>query len=259
MFGRFYRTLKDYKDLVLQLTISDLKTNTARTYLGFFWWIFDPILYMLVFYLLIEVILNRGGPNYSVFLFTALIPLKWTISCLVDSTNEIASKSSIISQIFVPKVVFILVRFIINTLKFSISCIVLFIFLLLYGIDITLLILYFPLILIVHGLFLFSIMLILAHIGIFIRDMKNLLQYFTRFLFYLSPVMFSLETVPEQLVKYLYLNPLTTLIESYRNVLMYGKEPQFIGLAIIFIIGIVMLKLGLSIVFKYDKKYVKVI
>lgn len=259
MIKKFYKTLSDNKDLIWHLIVFDLKSNVARTYFGFLWWILDPIFYMVVFYFLIEVVLQRGGPDYSVYLFTALIPLKWTMSSLVDSTNAITSKASVLNQIYVPKHVFVFVRLGINTVKYFIGLIVLLLFLFIYGIEFTIDILYLPLIMGIHSLFLFGIMLVLAHIGVYLKDIKNMMQYITRMLYYLSPVMFSMHSVPDNIAKLLYLNPLTTLFESYRNVLMYGEPPQFLGLICLLIIGCVFLSIGIVIIEKYDKKYVKVI
>lgn len=256
---KFLTDLQQNKDLIWHLVLSDLKKNTARTYMGYLWWIIDPILYMGIFYLLIEVILQRGGPHYSAFLFVALIPLKWTISCLVDATTAISARARIIQQVDVPKIVFTVVRFIVNTMKFLISVVVMFIFLWFYGIPFSSLFIYYPVIVVMHGLFLFSGMIIFAHIGVYFKDVKNLMQYATRILFYLSPVMFSIEAVPQSLIKWLYLNPMTTLLVSYRNILLYGKLPEWTSLAILFGLSIVLLYSGLKILFKYEKQYAKVI
>ncbi|MCA0970976.1 ABC transporter permease [Halobacillus litoralis] len=259
IIGNLFKTISRYKDLIWHLTKSELKSNVARTYMGFFWWILDPLLYMCIFYFLVHVILDRGGPDYPVFLFIALIPLKWTTSCLVDATNSIQSKGNIIKQIYVPKVVFVLVKLSINTIKFLISLTVLLIFLVVYGDSLSIFSLLLPFILLLHLCWLFPMMLILAHIGVYFKDIKNLMQYVTRVLLYVSPVLYSLSTVPEEIVKYLYINPLTLLIVSYRNILMYQDSPLTLELGILLIASIIFTLVGLHLIYKYDKKYVKVI
>lgn len=259
MFTQLVKDIKNHRDLILHLTLSDFKSNTSRTYLGFLWWILDPILYMGIFYLLVQVILQRGGPDYSVYLFTGLIPLKWVTACLVDSTNAISSNARIIQQVYVPKVVFIIVRLLVNTFKFLISSVVLFLFLMIYGVDFSLNVLYFPIIVIANGLFLVAIMMFLAHIGVFIRDVKNLMQYVARTLLYLSPVLFKMETVPDSIVNYLYINPLTTFLVSYRNVLLYGEPPNWTILSVVVLFSIIILYLGLKLLMKNEKEYAKVI
>lgn len=259
ILNKLLQDIKNHKDLIYHLTFYDLKSNTARTVLGFLWWLIDPILYMAIFYFLVHVILERGGPDYPVFLFVALIPLKWTISCLVDSTSAITSKGRIIQQIYVPKIVFILFRLMVNTAKFLIGSTMLIIFLWLYGVSFSVYMLFFPLIIIIHLILLLACASLLAHVGVYLRDVKLLMQYVARTLFYLSPVLYSLDRVPEHLVKWLYMNPLTTFIVSYRNILLYQAQPLWLNLIFILMISGILLYLGLKIVFKYEKEYAKVI
>jgi lipopolysaccharide transport system permease protein/teichoic acid transport system permease protein len=253
------KTIKNNKDLIYHLTTSDFKANNSRTYFGFLWWILDPIFYMAIFYLLVVVILDRGTPNYPVVIFTGLIPLKFFTAALVDGTNSISSKGNILQQVYVPKIIFILVRLLVNCIKYLISVVVLFMFLAIYGIDFTWNVLYFPLIFVLNAFCLLGLMIFLAHLGVFIRDVKNMMQYITRTMMYLSPVLFELSTVPEKLVPLLYLNPLTTFIESYRDILVYGKPPEFMPLAILTILSMAVLYLGIRLLNKNEKEYAKVI
>ncbi|MED1603611.1 ABC transporter permease [Alkalihalophilus marmarensis] len=256
--SRFIKDIINHRDLIRYLTIADFKANSARTYFGLVWWIVDPLLYMLIFYLLVQVILQRGGEDYAVFLFVALIPLKWTISCIVDGTNSITSKKGIIEQIYVPKTVLILVRFLINTIKFFIGVAVLLAFLFVYGIEFTPYMFYFIPIMMIHLVFLIAVMIILAHVGVYLRDIRNMMQYIARTLFYLSPVMYELSRVPEHLQTWLYLNPLTSLITGYRNAMLYAEPINWQPLLILLGASILLLFFSLSVLYKYEKTYAKV-
>ncbi|MBM7585762.1 lipopolysaccharide transport system permease protein/teichoic acid transport system permease protein [Bacillus pakistanensis] len=258
-YKKFYSEIKDNFDLIRYLTVFDLKTNISRTYLGFIWWILDPLLYMAIFYLLVHVILGRGGPDYPIILFTALIPLKWTTSCLVEGTSAISGKGRIIKQIYVPKIVFIIVRLLVNTVKFSISAIVLLLFLFFYGVDLGITVLYFPLIILLHALVILPFMVLFAHLGIYVKDIKNMMQYIARMLMYLSPVLFTLDSVPSNLVNLFYLNPLTTFIESYRSILIHGDQPLWLLIGAMIVFSVILLNISLHLLFKYENQYAKVI
>ncbi|MFV8826370.1 ABC transporter permease [Alkalihalobacterium sp. APHAB7] len=259
LISNFYNDIKDHKDLIKYFVLADLKATNARTYLGFLWWIIDPILYMALFYLLVQVILQRGGEGYAVFLFTALIPLKWTTSCLVDGAGAITSKKGIIERVFVPKIVFIIIRLAVNSIKFFIGLIAMFIFLLVYGVDFSVNVLFVLLIIFIHSIFLLGSMIILAHLGVFIRDVKNMMQYIARTLFYLSPVMYDISRVPDTLAPFLYINPLTSLITSYRNVLLYQQPPEWGALLILLGVSVALLLYALRVLNKYENHYSKVI
>ncbi|GGK29003.1 transport permease protein [Caldalkalibacillus thermarum] len=256
---KLWHDLKEHKDLIYYLTLSDLKTNTSRTYLGFLWWVLDPVLYMLVFYLLVQVILQRGGEGYAVFLFVALIPLKWTTSCLVDGTRAIVSHQKIIQQVYVPKIVFILSSLLVNTLKFVIGSVVLFLFIWIYGVNLSTHAVYYVAIAFVQFVLLLGGMIILAHLGVYVRDVRNAMQYVARMLFFLSPVLYTMKDVPQAVAPYLYLNPMTSLIVSYRNILLEQEVPLWDHLLVILFAAVVLLYVSLKLLFKYEKEYAKVI
>ena len=259
MFIDTIKAIKTNKDLIYHLTTSDFKANTSRTYFGFLWWILDPIFYMAIFYFLVVLILERGGPDYPIIIFTGLIPLKFVTASLVDGTNAISSKGNILQQVYVPKIIFIIVRLLVNCVKYFISVIVLFLFLAIYGIDFTWNVLYFPLVFVVNAFCLLGVMIFLAHLGVFIKDVKNMMQYISRVLMYLSPVLFELSSVPKNLLPFMYLNPFTTFLESYRDILIYGRPPEFLPLFILTIVSVFVLYLGLRLLNKNEKEYAKVI
>lgn len=259
IFKKLFRDIISYKDFLYYYTLYEIKANSARSMLGFIWWVIDPFLYMSIYYLLVQVILQRGGPDYGIFLFVALIPIKWTISTLTNATTAITSRASILRQIYIPKVVLVLLSIFSNFTKFLMGLAAVFIFLFIYNVPLSLHIISLIIIISVHLIFLVAISLIFSHIGVYFRDLRNMMRYSTRIIIYLSPVLYTVESVPESIRELLYLNPLTTLIISYRNVLLYQEQPQWIGLFTIFCISIVLLYLGLKILFKYDKHYAKVV
>jgi len=259
VFKNLINVIKENKDLIKYLTFFELKSNVARTYLGFLWWIIDPLLYMMIYYLLVVVILGRGGPDYLLILFTGLIPLKWTTACLVDSTSSIIGKTNIIKQIYVPKIVFVLVRLSVNSIKFLFSSIILMLFLFIYGIDFSWMFLLYPLIVVIQAFIIFPLMIIFAHLGVYLRDVKNLMQYIARLLLYVSPVLYTISDVPNQLKGIFYLNPFTTVIESYRSILLYNIQPLWFLLLCLIVISSILLYISLKVMFKYENEYAKVI
>lgn len=256
---KLVQDIRQHKDLIYYLTVSELKSNTARTYLGLLWWILDPVLYMLIFYLLVQVILQRGGEGYAVFLFVALIPLKWTTSCLVDGTKAIISNQRIIQQVYVPKIVFILSSLMVNTFKFAIGSVVMIIFIVASGVQLGPESLYYLLIVPVQLIVLLAGMIFLAHLGVYVRDIRNAIQYVARMLFFLSPVLYTMDQVPGKLASLLYLNPMTSLIVSYRSILLKQGEPLFIHLLVMALVSLILLYLALKLLFRYEKEYAKVI
>src|SRR5690625_3880266 len=94
------------KDLLLYLVKSGLKAEHRNSYLGYFWWLLDPLLNVAVYYFLVVIILGRGGPDFPVFLVIGLVVWRWISSSINSSANSILRYSSIINQVYLPKFIF---------------------------------------------------------------------------------------------------------------------------------------------------------
>lgn len=258
-FRQYLHSIWVRRDLIVYMVRSNLKLSTARTFFGYLWWAIDPLLYMTVYYILVEVIFNRGGENFAAYLFIALIPWKWTISSIVDGTGSINSNAGIINQLPLPKVIFPINHVLVNTFRFLVGTVVLLAFLIVYGIPITPYIVLFPIIMAVQFAFLLAVALIFALLGTFFRDIKNMIQYGLRLWFYLSPGLYMIDRVPEPLQPFLWVNPITHFFVGYRDLLLYHRFPDFTGLVIILVLSVALIVIGLQLFRKYEGEFAKVV
>ncbi|MBL4567407.1 MAG: ABC transporter permease, partial [Porticoccus sp.] len=83
--------------------MAELKAESSRSYLGFFWWILEPALYMVAFYIVFALVFQRGGPGFIPFLLCGLVVWKWFGSVVSGSANVILSSSALIRQVYIPK------------------------------------------------------------------------------------------------------------------------------------------------------------
>lgn len=248
-----------YKDYIFYSTKSELKIQLSSTLLGYLWWILDPLMYMLVYMLVIVVIFKRGGKDFPIFVFSALVPWKWTISTIMDGTGSIKSKAGILHQVYLPKYILPLIKTLINTAKFLFGIIVLLVLMFFFKIPYTLHNLEFFVVFIINFLFIFGLSLILAHLGVYFKDINNILSFTIRLWFYLSPALYSLERVPQKIRFLWWFNPMTTFYNSYRNVFLYGTSPLYKQLAIWGLFSFMVILIGLKYLYAFDKNYTKVI
>src|SRR5690625_6008773 len=99
----YYQELLQRKDLLYYLIKSGLKADNRNSYLGYFWWLLDPLLNVLVYYFLVGIILQRGGENFAVFLVIGLVAWRWMQTTINSSAKSIIRYSSIINQVYLPK------------------------------------------------------------------------------------------------------------------------------------------------------------
>jgi len=259
IFKKIVNDVKSYKEYILYATRCELKIQLSSTYLGYIWWVLDPLLYMLVYMLLVMLIFKRGEENFPVFIFCALIPWKWTSKSIMDSIDSIKGKSNILNQIYISKPVLPLIKVLLNTAKFFFGIFVLLILIMLFKIPYSLHYFEFIIIFAVQFLLIFGLSLVFSHLGIFFRDIKNILIFVIRLWFYVSPGLYSLERIPQEFRFLWWLNPMTTFFISYRNIFLYNKSPLYMQLLIWTVISILIIYLGLRHLYRFDKKYMKMI
>lgn len=249
---------RERKDLLKQLVMSKLVASQKDMLLGYVWWILDPLLLMLVYWFLVGIIFKRGGPDYPLFVLCGLVPFRAFAVSFSQSVTSIAGKFGLISQINFPRVFLPLSDVLSNHVKLIFGFLVVIVTALVFciRIDHRILLLLIPFvmqILLVSGLAMFTSVL-----GVYFRDLQNLVQFLMRIFLYFSPVLYSVERIPERFRDlYFILNPIAPLLVTYRAVIMQNKALDYhlvgisAGHAIVFVLA------GYVFFVFHDKKLLK--
>src|SRR5690625_7245375 len=163
------------KDLLFYLVKSGLKAEHRNSYLGYFWWLLDPLLNVVVYYFLVVIILDRGEENFAVFLVIGLVVWRWISSSINASAKSILRYSSIINQVYLPKSIFPLSFTITQLFNFIFGLIVIAIFLIFNGVIPGWQIVYLPFIIVVTLALLMAVGFTLGFFTVFGRDIDKLL------------------------------------------------------------------------------------
>lgn len=245
------------KDLLLYLVKSGLKAEHRNSYLGYFWWLLDPLLNVAVYYFLVVIILERGGPDYPVFLVIGLVVWRWISSSINASANAILRYSSIINQVYLPKSIFPLSFTITQLVNFMFGLIVVGVFLAFFGVVPTWHIIFLPLIIIITLAFLLAVGFTLGYFTVFIRDIDNLLTHVIRIFFYASPIIWEGGRLPPEYGWAVAINPIAYIVDAYRDILMYHQAPNFIGLGVLFTISVIVIIVMLNHYKNNEHKIIK--
>ena len=215
------------RDLIRYLVLTELKTNYKGTFLGFLWMILDPLFMMLVYMLLVTVIFQRGGPQFPILLFSALIGWRWFQQSSLNSLKAYLNNSSLIQTINVPLSVFPIAKIILSMITFLASFLILIPMLLFFDATINSNILWLPLLVVTQLIFTLGISLILSVAGVYFLDLFNIMQFTLKLWFYFSPALYGISAIPEKYYHYyMIINPFAALFNSYKNVLVYGTPPN---------------------------------
>lgn len=249
------RILGHYLTLILYQSYADLRAESQRTYIGYLWWVVDPVISMGVYYIVFEVVLDRGIENYSIFLFVGLIPWRWLQTSILSGANSILHSRGVMLQVYLPKAIFPAVNFLSNTVKFLSVFTLLAIILVLAGFPVTSAHAALPVLLLVTALLITGCTFIASSVTPFFPDLRMVLDNIVRLWFFLSGIFYPMSDLPERLEWYFRLNPMATLIESYRHILLDGRWPDLAALGLIGVFGVVLNAIGLTIISRYDYVY----
>jgi len=247
-----------YQELIFYKVYADLKAETQRTYLGFIWWIIEPIMFMSVFYLFFGVLLNQSTPDFVPFLLVGLTLWQWFKSCLSHGAETILGGHALMQQVHLPKVIFPIILILTDTVKFLFILVLLLIFLWLYGYSLTWHYVALPLVLFVQLLFTTALTFILAAIVPFLPDLRFVIENMLLALFFMSGIVVSAEAIPEAYHVYYYLNPMVNLIEASRDILMHQSLPPMLPLLWITLISLAGIGLGVALIGRFEYLYPKV-
>ena len=261
---RFFKDVKRYNPYAAYAAKAELKSSVADSYLNWLWWILDPILFMLVYSFLAQIVFSSREDNFAVFVFIGLTAWDFFNRTITNSVKLVKSNKSTVIKIYLPKYSLILSKMYVNGFKMLISFCLVIISMIISGVSVTFNILYLPLILAVLFVVTFGFATIFMHFGVFIEDLANVVAVLLRLVFYMSGVFYS---IGDKLSKFSpaiatvlsYGNPVALIISSLRDVMLYGQAPNVAALFVWLLVGILVSVIGVSTIYKYENSYTKVI
>lgn len=249
------RKLWKWRALLWYLVRVDLELSYRNKVLGYLWSLLDPLMLMVVYVLLVQVIFRRGEPQYPVLLFSAL--LAWR--CFLHSTQEAATSitrmARLLQTVAFPKIILPTQVVLSNAAQYVFGLGALVPMLILMRAKITVHVLWLIPVFGVQLAFTYGVALIVAVVGVYFRDLQNILQSGLRMWWYLSPGLFSVaDRIPERLQGvYMIVNPFSPLFETYKNILVRGEPPsQYLVAAAAIALAVMLCGLWLFAHKEYD-------
>lgn len=252
--------------LVRYLVGADLKRTHADTALGQAWWLLDPILQMLVYYFLFAVIFQRTTADFLLFLFAAILPWKWFSTTVNSAMNSVVGRQGLIRQVQFPKIVLPVAATVAETFSFAIGLIALAILFVPYHDRLSIWVLTIPLIAAVQFVFGLAVAIILAAANAFYRDVANVMGHLIRLLFYVSPALYGLWEVPNEMLRSLMmLNPFAVLLTAYRTVtwgtekVHHGTQPDVLALGILLAVSTILLVVAVALFKRVEPAFARIL
>ncbi|MFZ9856733.1 MAG: ABC transporter permease [Roseiflexaceae bacterium] len=226
------REIWAYRILIMLLVRRTLQLRYRGQLVGFAWTQIAPILQLMVYWIVYGFILRYNAlPYYPVFMAVALLPWHYTTESMTSGMNSIMSNFQLIRKAYFPREVLPIAAVMTSLVNYLLSLPVMFLFIFVVKYTYTGVwswpipgsALYFPIILLIHTIFVLGVTLFLAGMTIVTLDTIHLTGIFLHIWFFLTPIVYSLTVLDNSISRiFRWLNPMASFIEYYREI-FYGQ------------------------------------
>ena len=252
---KIFKELYNYRELLKTSIQKEIRGKYKKSFLGIFWSFLNPLLQLAVYAFIFPMILKNEQDNYIMFLFVALIPWTFFTTAVNQGTDVVVQNGNIVKKVYFPRTILPVSVVTSAAINFMISTIIVIIFAIFTGLGISKYILFYPIILLIQYLVTLGIVLMLSSITVYLRDLQHIIGVVIQVLFYATPIVYAPSSIPQQFSFILTLNPMSHVINAYRDIFYYQQMPNLQSLLIVLLVGVVLCVLGYMIFTKLEKRF----
>jgi len=225
----------------------DVKVRYKQTLLGVVWAVIQPLATMVVFTLVFTHLAKIPTDEIPgpIFYFSALIPWIFFSSTVSSAGMSLVSNSALLTKIYFPRIILPTAATLSNLIDFLVSSLVLVGFIAYYDVPIGRNLLLWPLLVALLTLLALGLGTFFAALNVKYRDVKYVLPFLIQLLLFATPIIYPASMVPERFRWLMAINPLTALIEGFRNMVMPSRSVDWtllgistISIGVIFAAGV---------------------
>jgi lipopolysaccharide transport system permease protein len=222
--------LWEYRELVYFMVWRDVKTRYKQSVLGVGWAVLQPVLTMLVFYIIFSQFARvpSDGVPYPLFAFVGLLPWTYFSQAIVRSSGGLVGNANLISKVYFPRLIIPIAAAMTPAVDFALSFVALIPLMLWYGVVPSAAILTLPLLLFIAFMSALGVGIWLSALHVKYRDVGHLVPFIIQIWMYASPVIYPLAMVPKRYQAIYSLNPMTGVITGFRWALTGGEAPGLV-------------------------------
>jgi lipopolysaccharide transport system permease protein len=221
-------TMVDHRELLYTLTLLRLTVRYKQSILGWMWAVLQPLAMMIVYTLVFSrlVGVKSEGVPYPLFVFSALLPWILFSGAVSNAINGLVVHANLLSKLHFPREIIPLSYVFAALVDFAIACLLLGLVMVYYHIAISWRVLYILPIIVILVAFTSAVALFLSSIHARFRDIAAALPLVLQIGVFATPVTYSSASIPARLQRFYMLNPVASLIENFRRVVIHGSSPD---------------------------------
>lgn len=250
------RSLKKYRFLIKQLVGRDFKTRYRRSVLGVFWSFLNPLLTMAVQYIVFSRLFRFDISNYSVYLLCGIVMFNYFSEACDATLNSIVVNAPLITKVYVPKYIYPLTKVFSSLINLFASMMPLLLISLISGVRLSWSFLLIPFPVVCIAVFCLGLGMLLATSMVFFQDTRYLWSVISMLWMYLTPIIYPISILPENLVWIVKMNPLYYFVDFLRTIVIGGTSPEPVMYLYCFLWAAGMLAVGSSVFARFQDDFI---
>lgn len=254
MFGNI-KEIYQYRQMLKSLILTDLRTRYKGSFLGFLWTFINPLLMLLVYTIIFSTIMRINIPHYAMFMFVGLLPWIFFSSSIQNSAGIVIRQGGLVKKIYFPRLVLPLSTVGAALINYLLSLLIMIPALYITDMSLSWPALYFPLILLVQTILALGFSILVSSLNVFFRDLEHMLGILLMLMFYLTPVIYPVNMIPQEYRNWFELNPMKSITEAYQRIFYYGNSPDLVSLLNVAGIAVGVLMLSIVVFQQQQKRF----
>lgn len=253
---QYIQNFKKFQPLLEELVARDIKIKYRRSVLGVLWTLLNPLLMMIVLSVVFSNLFKFDVENFPLFILSGQVIFNFFSESTTNAMGAILGNASLIRKIYVPKYLFVISRIFSSFINLMASFTALILVMVATRAELHWTVILVPIPLVLLVIFSMGIGLILSAIAVKFRDIMHLYSVFITALMYLTPIIYPMSILPAWLTPIVKLNPITNILQMFRNVMIYNSLPSIASMTIAIVECLIMLVFGLYVFYKNQDDFI---
>ncbi|MEL7061111.1 MAG: ABC transporter permease [Acidobacteriota bacterium] len=238
------RSVYQYRDLIWNLVMRDLKVRYRRSAIGFLWSMLQPLLTMVVLAIVFSSIFRFDILNYPVYALAGLLFWNFFQQSIVVSMNSLRTHAYILQKLPVPMAVFPIATVLSGLVHLLLAMVPMAAILIYTDHRIGTSLFFLPVSIFVVALFTLGMGLLLAPLAVFFNDVVELVTVILTLLFYMTPIIYPKDIVPDRFQAFVHYNPTRSILEIFRDPIYFAKIPPLTHLSLSLSVALIAFVIG---------------
>ncbi len=245
------------RSLLWHMTLRHLRGQYKQSVLGYAWAFVNPLSQMIILSFVFSTILRvpTSDVPFPLFLFVGLLPWIFFSAAVSSATDSVVGASSLVTKVYFPREVLPTAAVLTKVVDLVLGLLILGMLMLYYGRPPEVTTVWVPLLFLIHLLFTLGLSYPLAALNLFFHDVRFLVGVALTLWFYITPVIYPVDVVPEKYRVFYDLNPNSLFINAYRRVILHGQSPGLDKLALGLVIAIITFLAGYYLFKKMEPSF----